>query len=344
MLVAFGTTALAGLLTAVAASPVLTFVVAAVALGAEAALVSDATEQLGSHLGPGPTGVLQSALGNLPELFVGIFSLRAGLVTVIQSALIGSILANNLLVLGLAVLVGGRRHGTQRFASGPPRLIATLMVLAVAALVIPTAAVALHEPAGEHAQVLSVAVALILLIVFAASIPVSIGPTMASAAAPEEVTGGDQWPLPLAAGVLFVAGLGSAFVSDWFVDALRPAIELLHISEAFTGLVIVAIAGNAVENVVGVQLFARNRADFGISVILNSPLQIALFLIPVLVLLSFVLGGSTLTLVMPLLLLTALALSTAVSALITFDGESVWIEGVALIGLYGIIAAAFWWG
>ncbi|MBV9359252.1 MAG: sodium:proton exchanger [Chloroflexi bacterium] len=344
LLLALGTTVAAGLLTALAASPVLTFVVAAVALATVAALVSDATEQLGSYLGPGATGVLQSALGNLPELFVGVFSLRAGLVTVIQSALIGSILANNLLVLGLAVLIGGRRHGTQRFASGPPRMIATLMVLAVSALIIPTAAVALHEPAGQHAEALSVAVALILLVVFGASIPVSIGPAMVSSSPPEEVTDGRRWPLPLAVGLLLLAGVGSAFVSDWFVDALRPAIELLHISEAFTGLVIVAIAGNAVENVVGVQLFARNRADYGISVILNSPLQIALFLIPVLVLLSFLLGGATLTLVMPLLLLTVLALSTAVSALITFDGESIWIEGVALIGLYAIVAAAFWWG
>jgi Ca2+:H+ antiporter len=344
VLLALSTTVVAGVLTGVEANPVLTFVVAGVALASEAALVSDATEQLGAHLGPGPTGVLQSALGNLPELFVGIFSLRAGLVTVIQSALIGSILGNNLLVLGLALLVGGIRHGTQRFASGPPRLIATLMVLAVSALTIPTAAVVLHEPAGDHAQVLSAAVAVILLVVFCASIPVSIGPGMVSSTPPTEVTDGRPWPLALATALLIVAGVGSAFVSDWFVGALRPAIDTLHISEAFTGFVIVAIAGNAVENVVGIQLFARNRADYGVSVILNSPLQIALFLIPVLVLVSFLLGGSPLTLVMPLLLLVVLALSTAVSTLITFDGESIWIEGVALIGLYGIIASAFWWG
>jgi Ca2+:H+ antiporter len=345
VLVAAIGSALAGLLTAAQAGAVVVFVVAGVALAAQAALVGRATEQLGSRLGPGATGVLQSALGNLPELFVGIFSLRAGLVTVVQAALVGSILGNNLLVLGLAFLVGGLRHGTQRFASEPPRMIAMLMVLAVAALAVPSFAVALHEPAGDHADALSVAAALILLLVFCVSIPVSLSggaapvPVAESSAAP-------AWPLSLALLLLAAAGVGAAFVSDWFVGALTPAIQALHLSEAFTGFVVVAIAGNAVENVVGIQLLGRNQPDYGVSVILNSPLQVALFLIPVLVLLSFlpVMGGAHLTLVLPLLLLAVLWLSTLASTLITFDGESTWLEGVALVGLYAIIAASFWWG
>lgn len=148
----------------------------------------------------------------------------------------------------------------------------------------------------------------------------------------------------LAVAILVFAGVGAALVSDWFVEALTPTMKSLHLSEAFTGLVIVAIAGNAVENVVGIQLAARNKPDYAISVILNSSLQIALFLIPTLVLLSFVLGGAHLTLVLPPLLVAALALTSLVSAFIVYDGESIWLEGVALIGLYGIIAAAFWWG
>src|SRR6266550_603286 len=158
---------------------VLAFVVAGVGLAMLAAVVGEATDQLGERLSPGATGVLQSAIGNLPELFVGIFALRAGLVTVVQSALIGSILANSLLVLGLAFLVGGLRHGTQRFASEAPRMIATLTLLSVAALALPTLVFFLHTPAAGHEDAFSIGSAVVLLIVYIASIPVSLqgGPT-----------------------------------------------------------------------------------------------------------------------------------------------------------------------
>src|SRR6266849_220218 len=144
---------LAGLLTLLHANAVLTFVVSGVALAILAALVGQATDQLSTRLGPGATGVLQSALGNLPELFVGIFALRAGLVSVVQAALVRSIIGNSLFVLGLAFFVGGLRHGTQRFASGAPRTIAMLTLLAVAALVVPTLIHQLHTPAAGHEQV-----------------------------------------------------------------------------------------------------------------------------------------------------------------------------------------------
>jgi Ca2+:H+ antiporter len=318
------------------------FAVATVALAGLAAVVGDAVEQLGGRFGPGATGVLQSALGNLPELFIAVFALRSGLVGVVQAALVGSIMANTLLVLGLAFLVGGVRHGRQRFDSEPPRIIATLMLLAVAALILPTLARVLHTPAEQHAEALSIASAVLLLAVFIASIPFSLR----AAAGPEPAPSGEtpSWPLWLTLGVLGVASVAAAFVSDWFVDALRPATEAIGLSQAFTGLVVVAIAGNAVENVVGIQLAAKDQADYAVSVILNSPLQIALGLTPILVLLSFLLGTAHLILVLPPLLVAALALATVLPALIVFDGESIWLEGVALIGLYGVIAAAFWWG
>ena len=322
---------------------VLTFAVAAIGLATLAAVVGEATDQLGERLSPGATGVLQSAIGNLPELFVGIFALRAGLVAVVQAALIGSILANSLLVLGLAFLVGGLRHGTQRFASETPRMIATLTLLAVGAMAVPTLAHQLHTPADAHEDALSIACAVVLLIVFIASIPVSLkgGPSVA----PSRKEGAaDTWPMWLAAGVLALAGIGAAFVSDWFVAALEPAIKILNLSETFTGLVVVAIAGNAVENVVGIQLAAANKPDYAVSVILNSSLQIALALTPALVLLSFVVSDTHFQLVMPPLLIVALGLAAALGAVIVYDGESIWLEGVALIGLYGMIAASFWWG
>ncbi len=337
---------LSGILSAAGANAVLIFVIAGVALALLAALVGEATDQVGARLGPGATGVLQSALGNLPELFVGIFALRAGLLEVVQAALVGSILGNSLFVLGLAFLVGGLRHGTQRFSSDTPRMIATLTLLAVAALVIPTLTLGLHTPAAGHEEGLSIACAIILLLVFLASIPVSLkgGPASVSTGKLAPAAVRDLWPVWLAIVVLIGAGIGSAFVSDWFIAALTPAINALHISQGFTGLVIVALAGNAVENVVGIQFAARNQPDFAISVILNSSLQVALGLIPVLVLLSFVIGGVHLTLVLAPLLVAALALTAILSTVIIYDGESNWLEGLALIGLYAIIAVSFWWG
>ncbi len=344
IIIALLASALAGFLNYTNANAVLRFAIGAVALAVLAALVGMATEQLGNRLGPGATGVLQSALGNLPELFFGIFALRAGLVAVVQATLIGSILSNSLLVLGLAFLVGGLKHGTQRFDSDSPRMIATLTVLAVAALAVPTLAHTLHTPAAAHEEALSIACAIVLLIIFIASIPISLRGGPSSVAKPQDEEHGPQWPLWLAGAVLTIAGIGAAFVSDWFVTALDPAIKTLHISEAFTGLIIVAIAGNAVENVVGVQLAARNKPDYAVSVILNSSLQVALGLAPILVLLSFFVSSAHLTLVLPPLLVAALGLAAILGALIVYDGESIWLEGLVLIGLYGMVGVSFWWG
>jgi Ca2+:H+ antiporter len=279
----------------------------------------------------------------LPELFVAIFALRAGLDHVVQAALVGSILGNSLLVFGLALFFGGIKNGTQRFKSEPPRMIATLMLLAVSALIIPTLAKELHTPAEPHINHLDIVVAVILLVMLAASTYFSIkgDPSVASQ---ESEMGHAEWSMSLTLVVLGFAGAGAAFVSDWFVDALQPAMGALGISEAFAGLVIVAIAGNAIENLIGIQLAWRNQADYAVSVILNSSLQIALGLFPILLLLSFVLGGSILTFVLSPLLVVTLALAAIVSLVIVIDGESIWLEGLALIGLYCIIAAAFWWG
>ncbi|HSU25734.1 MAG TPA: calcium/proton exchanger, partial [Pyrinomonadaceae bacterium] len=333
----------AGILHFTEANAVLSFAVSAAALALLAVIVGDATEQLGSRLGPGATGILQSGLGNLPELFVAIFALRAGLDHVVQAALVGSILGNSLLVFGLALFLGGIKNGTQRFRSEPPRMIATLMLLAVSALIIPTLAKMLHTPAEPFIDRLDIVVAVILLVVFAASIYFSVKGDPAVAIQETEM-GHAEWGLGLTIAVLAGAGAGAAFVSDWFVEALQPAMASLGISESFAGLVIVAIAGNAIENLVGIQLASRNQADYAVSVILNSSLQIALGLFPILLLLSFVLGGSILTFVLSPLLVVALALAAVVSAFVVFDGESIWLEGLALVGLYCIIAAAFWWG
>ena len=152
-----------------------------------------------------------------------------------------------------------------------------------------------------------------------------------------------RWSVMQTTVVLAVAGLAAAFTSDWFVNALTPAIHTLHMSEEFAGLVIVAIAGNAVENVVGVQLAAENRPDFAISVILNSSLQVALALTPIVVFGSLFFN-THLTLVFPTLLALVLLISGILGALIVDDGQSTWQEGAVLVGFYVVIAASFWWG
>ena len=332
----------AGALHYAHANAVIAFVVTAAALALLAMIVGDATAQLGSRLGPGATGILQSSLGNLPELFVCIFALRAGLVGLVQAALIGSILGNALLVFGLALFLGGLKNGTQTFRSEPPKMIATLMILAVAALMIPTLAKELHTPAEAHVNTLDIVSAVVLLVLLAANIYFSVKGD--PAVTPQAEIGSSEWSLGLAIGVLAGAGIGAAFVSDWFVASLEPMMKTFGLSEAFTGLVVVAIAGNSIENIVGIQFAWRNKADYAVSIMLNSSLQIALGLIPILVLLSFVLGGSILTLVLPPMLVAALALAAIVNAFVVYDGESIWLEGLALIGLYCIIAASFWWG
>ncbi len=332
---------------------VLPFLVSGVALGLLAALVGRYVDALSERLGAGATGVVQSALGNLPELFFSIFALRAGLIGVVQATLVGSILANVVLVLGVAFFVGGVRHGTQRFPAEAARSIGLLLVLAVAILAVPSLTAALHTPASHHETTLSFVAAVVLLGVFILSVPSSLGRRAAgeksktpAEAGPAEAGPEGRRATPFSLAIVGLAGTSAAaaLVSDWFVHALGPAIGALHISQAFAGLVIVAIAGNAVENVVGVQLAARNQADYALSVILQSPLQIALVLIPVLVLASPLIGGPALTLALSPLLLVTLVLSALVAVFVVFDGESTWLEGACLIGLYVVVAAAFWWG
>ena len=319
------------------ATPVLAFVVAGIAIAMLARLVGGATEQLGSRLGSSVAGVVQSALGNLPELFIALFALREGLTQVVQSALVGSVIANSVLVLGIAFVVGGARNGTQRFDSPRARMIATLTMLAAAILAMPTLAHAFHAPAAAHSKSLSLICAGVLLALFFLTLP---GFLMGGEEHGSEPA---RWTLRTTIVTLAGAGVAAGLVSDWFVSALKPATEALGMSEAFAGLVIVAIAGNAVENVVGVQLAARNRPDFAISVIVNSALQIALLLTPLLVFASLFFA-TNLTLVFPTLLAIALLLAAGLTSLVVYDGESTWEEGAILIGLYAVIAASFWWG
>jgi Ca2+:H+ antiporter len=379
------------------------FAIATLALAGLAWVVSFATEQLGERLGPGLTGMLQSTLGNLPELFVVIFALKKGELVVAQTAIVGSILANALLVLGLVLVVGARRSedGIMRFSKRLPKDTATLLQVTVFIIVLLGLSLASHDSASHHVKTISAVGAVCLLVVYIAWVvpylrsdvapggegeepaaevgtqaggsyegePVSrveaqvrggtapgtapgnqsdaharegtsAGVEAAGAGARterEEARPGPRLSMRLTLALLIVAGVASAFVSDWFINGLQPAISILHVSQAFAGLVIVAIAGNAVEHVAGIVLAYKRHSDLAISVVKNSVAQIAAFLFPLLVLVSFALS-TQLTFALAPVYIGALALTALALWQVTGDGEAAEFEGWALVALYVILA------
>jgi Ca2+:H+ antiporter len=320
-----------------------TFGLATVALAGLAWTVSFATEQVGGRLGPGATGVLQSTLGNLPEFFVVLFALNAGKIVVAQTSIIGSIFANALLVLGLAIVAGARgaSDGVMRFQRRLPNDTATLLLLAVFIIVMLGLSDTVGDRASEHQVAISAIGAVCLLGVYGAWLwsylrsDEPVEPAME-----ERVRGSLSFTTAIA--LLAGAGVSAALVSDWFVDALDPAVETIGISKAFTGIVIVGIAGNAVENVVGITLAAKGQADLAVSVVKNSVAQIAVFLFPALVLLSL-LFEHRLTFVLVPVYIGTLALTALALWQITSDGEATAFEGWALVALYGVIAVLAWY-
>ncbi|HET9851448.1 MAG TPA: calcium/proton exchanger [Candidatus Limnocylindrales bacterium] len=346
--VAFALVALTNLL---GLPPLVRFAAAVIALAGGAVAVGEATERLSLRMSPAATGVVQSVLGNLPELFLAIFALQAGLHEVVAAALVGSVLGNSLFVLGLATLIGGLRHGNLKFSAAANRLYATELVLGVAALTVPFLATQPGAPDFGHAEELSAFVAIVLLVLFAASVPISIKLSGDAPATKPHIPSDDDPATPDAIPpllptlvLLAVSAVSAAFVADWFVEALEPAMGAIGMSEAFAGLIVVAIAGNAVENLAGVSSAAKGKGDLAMSLILNSALQIVLFLTPVIVLLSFFVAPVPLTLIISPLLLGTLAVSVLLVVFIVTDGEANAFEGAMLLGLYAIVAAAVWFG
>ncbi len=314
------------------------FALATVALAGLAHVVGLGTEQVGHRFGPAVTGVLQSTLGNLPELFVVIFALHDGEVVVAQTSIIGSLFANALLVLGVVIVVGARAapDGVMRFKSKLPMDTSTLLLLTSFIIVIIGLAHASHDPASKHVREISAIGAVALLLVYASWVV----PYLRSddTTEPEADDTGPTLPMSVAVTLLVIGGLGSAFVSDWFVTALRPTIDALHVSDAFAGIVIVAIAGNAVENFAGVLLASKGKSDLAISVVKNSVAQVAAFLYPLLVLVSLLFAHQLTFALAPVYIGTLLLTSLAVWQ-ITGDGEAVAFEGWALVAIYAVLAA-----
>jgi Ca2+:H+ antiporter len=297
-------------------------------------MISLATEQLGQRSGPAIAGFSQSTLGNLPEFFVVLFALQAGQHIVAETAIIGSILVNALLVLGLVIVAGAwrARDGVMRFSPRLPNDTATLLLLAVFIIVLIGLAVAAHDPASHHVQTISIVGAIAILLVYGSWLRQYLRTDQ------HEPLQAPRLSLLTTILLLAAAGTQSAFVSDWFVHALEPAIHTLHISQTFAGLVIVAIAGNAVENTTGIVLASKGRSELAIAVVKNSVAQIAAFLYPLLVLVSL-LTAISLTFALAPVFIGALFGTAVIVWQITGDGEATVFEGLALVSVFVILAA-----
>lgn len=319
---------------------VLAFALATVALAGLAWIVAFSTDQIGRRVGPGATGLLQATVANLPEFFVVIFALNAGERVVAETAIIGSILVNALLVLGLVIIVGAARErdGVMRFSAKLPNDTATLLLVATFIIVLIGLTNFARDPASHHTKTISIVGALAILAVYASWVRQSL----TSDEPPGEEIEAPRLPAPVTIALLIAAGTASAFVSDWFVHGLQPTIQTLHISQSFAGLVIVAIAGNAVENAAAIVLAHKGRSELAISVVKNSVAQIAAFLYPVLILVSL-LTVTTLTFTLPPVYIGALLGTAVIVWQITGDGEATSFEGAALVATFVILAtvAAF---
>ena len=321
------------------APALLTFALATLALAGLAWIVSFSTEQVGQRYGPAVTGVLQTTLGNLPELFIVIFALSAGELVVARASILGSIFANALLVLGIVLVAGchASPDGVMRFQTRLPKDNAILMLLASFLIVLVGLSVTTDDNASTHVTAISIAGAVALLLTYGVWLYDYLRSDQ-----PREGGSESHVSLTLAFGLLAAGGVGSAFVSDWFISALTPAMEKLGVSKAFAGLVVVGIAGNAVENTTGVVLALKGEADLAISVVKNSVAQITAFLFPALVLLSL-LFATQLTFALGAVYIGALLLTAIALWQITADGEGTRFEGVALIAFYVILAVLAWY-
>ncbi len=346
------------------------FLFATLSLIPLAALIGRATEDLEYYVGPIAGGLLNATFGNAPEIIIGIFALQEGLISVVKASITGSIISNSLLVLGSSLAVGGWRWGKQYFSARDAGQYSAMMVLAVASLLIPFTATFVIADV-QRIQMLSVAIAIVLLLVYVLYLALHVfhvragrrNPTrhgkVVSPSPIEEsdeveevaaVTGNadrrelDGQRVPpkrwLATLMLLIATMGTAWNSELLVGAIKPVTEQLGWSKVFIGLVIIPIVGNAAEHSSALYIAYKDRVDLSMAIAAGSSIQVATFVAPLLVLLSLF-YPLHLDMVFSPLELVVLGLSAILFALISLDGESSWLAGVQLMALYVIAAIVF---
>ena len=341
------------------------FIFSAISLIPLAALIGRATEDLEYYVGPIAGGLLNATFGNAPEIIIGIFALQQGLILVVKASITGSIISNALLVLGSSLALGGWRWGKQYFNARDAGQYSAMMVLAVAGLLIPTTgSLALKDPG--RIQVISVAISIILLLVYAMYLATHVFHVRSERRSPkrlknvpqpesvendevEAVTGGldpqklgQQKPpkLWLTVLILLITTVGTAVNSELLVGAIRPVTIQLGWSQVFIGLVIIPIIGNAAEHSSAVYVALRDHIDLSMAIAAGSSIQVATFVAPLLVLLSLFFA-TPLSLVFQPLELVVLGLATILFAVVSLDGESSWLAGVQLVAIYIMACVVF---
>jgi Ca2+:H+ antiporter len=303
--------------------------------------MGEATEHLAHRTGPTIGGLLNATFGNAAELIISIVALRAGLVSLVKASITGSILGNLLLILGLAFVIGGARRSELRFNRTNAGMSAGMLTLAVVALVLPALFHSLHPEAAARMSELrmSEAVALILILTYGFSLLFSLRTHRRLLSTESCPTEGASWSVKKATLILALATVGVAIESELLVHAVSEAGHTLGLTQAFLGLVIIPIIGNAAEHATAVVVAGKGKIDLALQIALGSSTQIALLVAPLLVFCG-VLMGQDMNLVFTPFEVMALGLATVVTAIITLDGESHWFEGVQLLAVYGMMAVA----
>jgi Ca2+:H+ antiporter len=320
------------------------FLAAALAIVPLAGWMGRATEELAVRTGEGVGGLLNATFGNAAELIIAISALHAGLYDVVKASLAGSIIGNILLVLGAAMLAGGVRHRPeQTFNAAAARSQATLLTLATIALILPAAFERALGSGAQPVASLSVWISLVLLGVYAANLFFSLGTHRALFAGPHgsEEPHAAQWSAGRALAVLAAATVGIAWISEILVGALEPAGHALGLTDAFVGVFVVAILGNAAEHATAITAALRNRMELSLSIAIGSSVQVALFVAPFLVLLSCAVAPAPMDLAFSGGLVLSVLLSVLILGQVAGDGRSDWLKGVQLLAVYVILGLAF---
>jgi Ca2+:H+ antiporter len=324
-------------------SPVWVFGLSALGVIPLAGLIGTATESLAVYTGPRIGGLLNATLGNAAELIISLVAIRSGLLELVKASITGSIIGNLLLVLGFAMVFGGAKHGVQTFDQRQSGNHALLLALAVMALTIPSIFSQSIGPEGSiQVEELSLAVAAIMIVLYAFGLIYSLRMAQSPLAIPASIEEQAHPTLSKrnALIILAAATLGVVWLSELLVGAIEPVVKNLGVSEFFLGIILVPIVGNAAEHVVAVQVAARNQMDLSVEIAVSSSIQVALFLAPLLIFFSLVLGNP-LSIVFNPFELAALIAAVLITVLVSADGESNWLEGAALIAVYLILGISF---
>jgi Ca2+:H+ antiporter len=330
-------------------SPPVIFFSAALAIIPIAALIVLSTEQLATRTGDAVGGLLNATFGNAPELIIGLVALRAGYFDMVRASIIGAILANLLLATGVAFFLGGLRQHTQEYNAGAARLYSSMMLIAAISLAVPSAFNRFFSPEGtmpqEKAVNLGTALVLLAAYVLYLVFMLKTHPDFFKSAGgkqEEHEHEGSQWSMARAIGSLLGASVLAAWMSEILVGAAEGTGKALGMSEVFIGIVFLAIVGGAAESGSAIAMARKNKVDLTVGIAMGSSIQIALFVAPALVLLSYFIAPQPLELAFSRAEIGTLFLTVLIGAMVASDGRSNWFKGIQLITVYAMIAILFY--